>query len=96
MKNDPQIIYQNGRPHGIRDDTGFLFFFAVIVKYPGQEDRYRQEVEEQYRLAADLLVCVKARAREQSKEPQPAITKDRLSDLGDSLQIPPSSKSAGQ
>jgi hypothetical protein len=50
-----QIIYKYGRPYGIRDSSGFLFFFANISKYSGQEERYREEVEQQYRLADYLL-----------------------------------------
>ncbi len=50
-----QIIYKHSKPYGIRDSSGFLFFFASITKYQGQEERYRQEVEQQYRLADYLL-----------------------------------------
>jgi hypothetical protein len=46
-----QIIYKNNKPYGIRDETGFLLFFAQISKYCGQEERYRQEIEEQFKLA---------------------------------------------
>ncbi len=50
-----QIIYKNNKPHGIRDSTGYLFFFTVISKFTGQEERYRQEIEQQYALADFLL-----------------------------------------
>lgn len=56
-----QIIYKNNKPYGIRDETGFLFFFAKISKYVGQEERYRKEIEEQYALADYILVCLKKR-----------------------------------
>jgi hypothetical protein len=46
-----QIIYKNNKPQGIRNETGFLLFFTQISKYPGQEERYRQEVEEQFKMA---------------------------------------------
>lgn len=46
-----QIIYKNNKPYGIRDKTGFLLFFTQISKYHGQEERYRQEIEEQFKLA---------------------------------------------
>jgi hypothetical protein len=46
-----RIIYKNNKPYGIRDETGFLLFFAQTNKYCGQEERYRQEVEEQFKLA---------------------------------------------
>ena len=50
-----QIIYKNNKPYGIRDSTGFLFFFTNISKYSGQEERYRQEIDRQYKLADFLL-----------------------------------------
>ncbi len=46
-----QVIYKNNKPHGIRDETGFLLFFTQISKYRGQEERYRQEIKEQSKLA---------------------------------------------
>jgi len=61
MHNKLQIIYKNNKPYGIRDETGFLFFFAGVSKFPGQEERYRQEVEEQYRLADYLLASLLSR-----------------------------------
>ena len=54
-----RIIYKNNKPYGIRDEGGFLFFFVNITKYTGQEERYRREVEEQYRLADYLLAKLK-------------------------------------
>ncbi|MBC8147386.1 MAG: hypothetical protein H8E98_05320 [Bacteroidetes bacterium] len=56
-----QIIYKSNKPYGIRDEGGFLFFFTSISKYQGQEERYRQEVEEQYALADFLLESLKKR-----------------------------------
>ena len=50
-----QIIYKYGKPYGIRDATGYLFFFTEIHKYGGQEERYRQKIEQQYKLADYLL-----------------------------------------
>ena len=50
-----QIIYKNNAPYGIRDKTGYLFFFVKVIKYSGQEERYHQEVEQQYKLADHLL-----------------------------------------
>lgn len=55
-----QIIYKNNKPYGIRDKGGMLFFFIKINKYTGQEERYRQEVEQQYRLADYLLDMLKS------------------------------------
>lgn len=59
--DDLQIIYKNNKPNGIRDSGGFLFFFPDIHKYTGQEERYRQEVQEQYDLADFLLNALKHR-----------------------------------
>lgn len=50
-----QIIYKHGKPKGIRDRGGFLFFFPTVSKYTGQEERYRQEINQQYALADYLL-----------------------------------------
>lgn len=58
MKN-LKIIYKNNKPYGIRDDGGYLLFFPHISKYSDQEDRYRDEIEEQFRLADMLLNCLK-------------------------------------
>ena len=51
IKKNVKIIYKNNKPYGIRDETGFLFFFVDITKWPNQEERYRREIEEQYELA---------------------------------------------
>ena len=58
---DLHIIYKDGKPHGIRDRGGFLFFFVNINKFPGQEERYRKEIEEQYGLARYLLKTLEER-----------------------------------
>ena len=58
-----RIIYKNNKPYGIRDSSGFLFFFAGISKYTGQEERYRQEVQEQYELADYLLNALKEKQK---------------------------------
>jgi len=56
-----QIIYRKGLsegskiPYGIRDENGYLFFFADITKYPEQEKRYQKEIEDQLKLAEYLL-----------------------------------------
>jgi hypothetical protein len=56
-----QIIYKNNSPYGIRDENGYLFFFAKVTKFPGQEERYRQEVQAQFGLADHLLASLRAR-----------------------------------
>jgi hypothetical protein len=61
MHNKLQIIYKHNKPYGVRDSTGFLFFFADVSKYPNQEERYRQEVQEQFALADYLLSSLQAR-----------------------------------
>ena len=61
MHNKLQIIYKHNKPYGIRDENGFLFFFTEVSKWSGQEERYRQEVQEQYALADYLLSALQAR-----------------------------------
>lgn len=62
MKHEElQVIYQNNVPYGIRDKTGFLFFFRTISAYDGQDERYRKEIEELVQLAEDLLAKLKLR-----------------------------------
>jgi hypothetical protein len=61
MHNKLQIIYKHNKPYGIRDENGFLFFFADVSKYPNQEERYRQEVLAQFALADYLLASLQAR-----------------------------------
>lgn len=55
VENDLQIIYKNGKPHGIRDGGGYLLFFPNISSYTGQEKRYQEEVDQQNKLAEYLL-----------------------------------------
>ena len=50
-----QIIYEHGQPEGIRDKGGFLLFFPKVSKWSNQEERYREEIAERYRLADYLL-----------------------------------------
>jgi len=50
-----KIIYKHNKPYGIRDNSGFLFFFCDISKYTNQEERYREEIEQQFKLADSLL-----------------------------------------
>lgn len=61
MHEELQIIYKNNKPYGLRDKSGFLFFFSNISKYSGQEARYRSEIEEQYALADHLFEALKNR-----------------------------------
>ena len=68
MHNKLQIIYKHNKPYGIRDENGFLFFFADVSKFPNQEERYRQEVQEQFALADYLLASLQARGLTQ-REP---------------------------
>jgi len=57
-----QIIYEHNKPYGIRNKNGFLFFFVDIIKFQGQEDRYKKEIKEQQELADYLLNILKQRA----------------------------------
>jgi len=50
-----QIVYESGRPTGIRDRGGYLFFFLKVQKWPGQEERYLDETKQQDELAEFLL-----------------------------------------
>lgn len=58
-----QIIYKNGKPDGIRDEGGFLLFFPEITKWSGQEERYRSEIHEQYKLADKILQLFKTKSK---------------------------------
>jgi|WetSurSiteA1Bulk_404760.scaffolds.fasta_scaffold31495_3 hypothetical protein len=62
-----EVIYKNNKPYGIRDLSGFLFFFPQVTKYNGQEDRYRDEIVEQFKLADFLLCALRCRAVEEEK-----------------------------
>ena len=55
LEEDLQIIYQNGKPYGIRDRSGYLLFFTKITHYTGQEKRYQEEIDQQNKLAEYLL-----------------------------------------
>lgn len=59
-----EVIYKHNKPYGIRDSTGFLFFFPQITKYSGQEERYRDEIFQQFNLADFLLNKLLVRAAE--------------------------------
>lgn len=61
---DLKIIYKHHKPYGIRDEGGFLFFFTEISKYSGQEERYRNEILEQWKLADYLLKQLKLKKNE--------------------------------
>ena len=61
MHNKLQIIYKHNKPYGIRDENGYLFFFVNISKFSNQEERYRQEVQEQFVLADYLLSSLQVR-----------------------------------
>lgn len=56
-----QIIYKNHKPYGIRDENGYLLFFAAVDKWDGQEERYRQEVTEQFQLSDCIFEVLKLR-----------------------------------
>lgn len=58
MKN-LEIVYQNGKPYGIRNRDGYLFFFTNINRYTRQSKRYKQELFDQINLAEYLLAQLK-------------------------------------
>ena len=57
--NNLEIINKWDAPYGIRNNTGYLLFFADIKRWPGQEERYISEVEQQRELAEHLLEAIK-------------------------------------
>ena len=56
---DLEIVYQNGKPYGIRNKKGYLFFFTKIEKYMRQNKRYKKELFDQINLAEYLLAQLK-------------------------------------
>ena len=60
-----KIIYKNNKPYGIRDNGGYLFFFSKISKFTNQEERYRREIEQQYRLADFLKKVLNSSEQEE-------------------------------
>ncbi len=77
-----EIICRNNKPYGIRDETGFLFFFAEIHKFDSPE-RYRAEVEEQNILARYLLSCLKSRTADIVAQNSTSNNKQSLQLLAD-------------
>lgn len=59
-----KLIIENGRPHGIRDENGYLFFFAKVDKYQGQDERYHAKLVEQFALADYLMDALSKRTTE--------------------------------
>jgi hypothetical protein len=64
-----EIIHEHGQPHGIRDRGGYLFFFPRVSKYSGQEERYRNELAERFRLADFLLAALQSTSVTKSEKP---------------------------
>ena len=60
-----QIIYEHGQPKGIRDVSGYLFFFTTVQKYTGQEERYRKALEKRYALADYLLKALESNEQQE-------------------------------
>lgn len=86
MHENLMVVHKHNKPYGIRDSTGFLFFFTDITKYPGQESRYRQEVFEQYELADFLINALRGRAAEN----QGAVAEQRITGQSQNCQGPTS------
>ena len=42
-------------PYGIRNRSGYLFFFSELHKFEGQEERYQADLEGKRSLAKRLL-----------------------------------------
>jgi hypothetical protein len=64
-----KLICEHGQPHGIRDRGGYLMFFPTVSKYAGQEERYRNELAERFRLADFLLKSLQS--THETAVPQP-------------------------
>jgi len=58
--SDVTVIYENDAPHGLRNKSGYQFFFPKVTKFSGQEERYQRELEEQRNLARYLVSVFKA------------------------------------
>ena len=55
-----KIIYEHGQPYAIRDYGGILFVFKTVSKFTGQDERYREELKELFKLADFLLESLKS------------------------------------
>jgi len=62
--SDYEIIYKGEQPNYIRDEGGMLFEFPHITRWPGQDQRYQEEKDEQIALAEYLLDCLGKRVSE--------------------------------
>ena len=58
-REELQIIHKHGHPYGIRDKGGYLLFFPEVRKWEGQEERYVEELQEQFELAKQILNALK-------------------------------------
>ena len=56
-----KAVYKHGKPYGIRDENGYLFFFSNVTKFPGQDERYRKELQEQFELCDYLVMELRER-----------------------------------
>lgn len=59
-EDELQIIQGHAHPYGIRDRSGFLFFFRSVHKFDDQEGRYRRDLAQMQRLAEFLLSALRA------------------------------------
>ena len=57
-----ETIYGNQIPEGIRDKSGYLFFFHPVSRYEGQDERYASECKQLNALADYLLKAMLAAA----------------------------------
>jgi len=53
-----EIIFQFGKPYGIRDSGGYLLFFPTVSKYTDQQERYDRELAEQIELANKIMIGI--------------------------------------
>ena len=55
-----QVINKYGQPYGIRDDGGYLLFFPKVTKFPSQEQRYVEEIQESFALADRIMKALQS------------------------------------
>jgi len=53
-----EIIFEYGKPKGIRDRGGYLLFFPTVSKYTDQQERYDRELAEQNDLALKIMAGI--------------------------------------
>lgn len=63
MHQDLRIERKHNKPYGIRDRNSYLFFFAEVIRFADQNERYQQELVMQEELALYLLTALQKRQK---------------------------------